>query len=85
MVGGRQGKPFVNVSRVGCRRQWAEEHQIDPALRALLPKEEGKPVERPAEAALRMRMAELLQRIHTHQVCPWTLCRNSTMHGRRCP
>lgn len=47
-----------------------EEHQIDPALRALLPKDEGKPIERPAEAALRTRMADLLQRIHAHQVLP---------------
>ena len=58
------------VERLGPltrRRQWVEEHQIDPALRALLPKDEGKPVERPAEAALRTRMAELLQRVHAHQ------------------
>jgi len=49
------------------RRQWVEEHQINPVLRALLPKDEGKPMERPAEAALRTRMAELLQRVHAHQ------------------
>ena len=55
---------------VGACRQWVEEHQIDPALRALLPKDEGKPIERPAEAALRTRMADLLQRIHAHQVLP---------------
>ena len=29
---------------------------IDDALRSLLPKDEGKPVEKPAEAALRQRM-----------------------------
>ena len=82
-MGGRQGKLFVNVSCVWCRRQWAEEHQIDPALRVLLPKDEGKPVERPAEAALRTRMAELLQRIHTHQVCSWTASVQEQHHARQ--
>ena len=73
----------MNVSCVWCHRQWAEEHQIDPALRALLPKDEGKPVERPAEAALRTRMAELLQRIHTHQVCSWTASVQEQHHARQ--
>ena len=36
-------------------RQCVEDH-IDEELRAVLPKEEGRPVEKPAEAALRQRM-----------------------------
>lgn len=38
-----------------CRSYMESEH-IEEDLRALLPKEEGKPVEKPAEAALRVRM-----------------------------
>lgn len=37
-------------------RQYAEEHHIDPELRKLLPRDEGKPIEKPAERALRERM-----------------------------
>ena len=33
-----------------------ESEHIEDSLRALLPKDEGKPVEKPAEAALRTRM-----------------------------
>ena len=41
-----------------CRtyRQYAEEHHIDAELRKLLPRDEGKPIEKPAERALRERM-----------------------------
>ncbi|KAK9841198.1 hypothetical protein WJX74_001758 [Apatococcus lobatus] len=46
-------------------RQCVEEH-IDEELRAVLPKEEGRPVEKPAEAALRQRMCELLQKVHAN-------------------
>ena len=37
-------------------RQYAEEHQINEELRKLLPRDEGKPIEKPAERALRERM-----------------------------
>ena len=33
-----------------------EEHHISEHLRRLLPREEGRPVEKPAEATLRKRM-----------------------------
>ena len=33
-----------------------EEHHINEHLKRLLPREEGRPVEKPAEAALRKRM-----------------------------
>lgn len=45
-------------------RTYAEEQRIDPELRKLLPRDEGKPIEKPAELALRERMAELLQKVH---------------------
>ena len=38
------------------RRQYAEEHHISEELRTLLPRDEGKPIEKPAERALRERM-----------------------------
>ena len=34
-----------------------EEKHIDEALRKLLPRDEGRPVEKPAEEALRKRMS----------------------------
>ena len=37
-------------------RQYMEENHIEEHLRRLLPREEGRPVEKPAEAALRKRM-----------------------------
>lgn len=37
-------------------RQHVEEKHIDEALRKLLPRDEGRPVEKPAEEALRKRM-----------------------------
>ena len=37
-------------------RQYAEEHHINEELRKLLPRDEGKPIEKPAERALRERM-----------------------------
>ena len=37
-------------------RQYAEEHHISEELRKLLPRDEGKPIEKPAERALRERM-----------------------------
>ena len=40
---------------LACRHYMENEH-IEEDLRALLPKEEGKPVEKPPEAALRLRM-----------------------------
>jgi len=39
-----------------CCRTYAEEQRIDPELRKLLPRDEGKPIEKPAELALRERM-----------------------------
>ncbi|DBA96032.1 TPA: hypothetical protein ACH3X1_001533 [Trebouxia sp. C0004] len=45
-------------------RTYAEEQRIDPELRKLLPRDESKPIEKPAELALRERMAELLQKVH---------------------
>lgn len=38
-----------------CRHYMENEH-IEEGLRMLLPKEEGKPVEKPYEAAFRLRM-----------------------------
>lgn len=37
-------------------RQYAEEYHINEELRKLLPRDEGKPIEKPAERALRERM-----------------------------
>lgn len=37
-------------------RQYAEEYHISQELRKLLPRDEGKPIEKPAERALRERM-----------------------------
>ena len=37
-------------------RAAVEEEQLDSDLRALLPRPDGKPIEKPAEAALRQRM-----------------------------
>ncbi|KAL3153768.1 hypothetical protein ABBQ32_013356 [Trebouxia sp. C0010 RCD-2024] len=45
-------------------RQYAEEYHISQELRKLLPRDEGKPIEKPAERALRERMSELLQKVH---------------------
>ena len=41
---------------VAAHRQYAEEHHINEDLRKLLPRDEGKPIEKPAERALRERM-----------------------------
>ncbi|KAK9806100.1 hypothetical protein WJX72_001362 [[Myrmecia] bisecta] len=45
-------------------RRCVEEEHIEEDLRKLLPKDEGKPVEKPAEQQLRLRMTELLQKVH---------------------
>ena len=41
---------------LSVHRQYAEEHHINEELRKLLPRDEGKPIEKPAERALRERM-----------------------------
>lgn len=40
----------------GADRRFIEEEQLDEELVKHLPREEGKPVEKPAEAALRTKM-----------------------------
>ena len=42
-------------------RQVVEEQHIEEELRALLPRPEGKPIEKPAEAGLRERMCAHLK------------------------
>lgn len=46
----------LDVKALRKCRQYAEERHIDEELRKLLPRDEGKPTEKPAERALRERM-----------------------------
>ncbi|BDA41097.1 probable inactive ubiquitin carboxyl-terminal hydrolase 54 at C-terminar half [Coccomyxa sp. Obi] len=48
-------------------KRFIEEEQLDEELVKHLPREEGKPVEKPAEAALRTKMTELMQKVQAMQ------------------
>ncbi|CAD7697548.1 unnamed protein product [Ostreobium quekettii] len=58
---GAEGKPYTDAEAF---RKDVEEEHFSEELRRLLPRDEGKPVEKPAEAALRERMTNLLSQIH---------------------